>query len=137
MKHLGLAAFIDKKRVDIVKEWETFARSVSPPGRSMTVRELRDHADQILTAIVADMRSSQTARDQAAKSKGHGEPGPLQEIGKIHAELRIDNGFKLAHMVAEYRALRASVLRLWDNQGTDPGGVTRFKEAIDERSPRR
>ena len=132
MKHLRLAEFIEEKRVDIVKEWETFARSVSPPGRPMTVRELRDHADQILTAIVADMGSSQTARDQAAKSKGHGEAGPLQQIGQIHAELRIDNGFKLAHMVAEYRALRASVLRLWEDQGSDPVGVTRFNEAIDE-----
>ena len=132
MKHLRLAEFIDQRRVDIVNEWETFARSVSPPGRPMTVLELRDHADQILTAIVADMGSSQSARSQTAKSKGHGEDGPLQQIGKIHADLRIDNGFKLAHMVAEYRALRASVLRLWEDQGTDPVGVTRFNEAIDE-----
>lgn len=132
MKHLLLAEFIHTKRAEIVKEWETFARSVSPPGRSMTVRELRDHADEILTAIVADMGVAQSAGSQAAKSKGHGDAGPLQEIGKIHAELRIDNGFKLAHMVAEYRALRASVLRLWENQGSDPVGVTRFNEAIDE-----
>jgi signal transduction histidine kinase len=35
-------------------------------------------------------------------------------------------------MVAEYRALRASVLRLWEHIGNDPGGVTRFNESIDE-----
>ncbi|MEJ7604363.1 MAG: HAMP domain-containing sensor histidine kinase [Kofleriaceae bacterium] len=130
MKHLRLAEFIDKRRGDIVKEWETFARSVAPPGRPMTVLELRDHADQILTAIVADVL--QSASSQAAKSKGHGESGELEAIGHIHAALRIDNGFKLAHMVAEYRALRASVLRLWEDQGADPVGVTRFNEAIDE-----
>ncbi|MBA3503549.1 MAG: RsbRD N-terminal domain-containing protein, partial [Deltaproteobacteria bacterium] len=132
MKHLRLAAFIDQERVEIVKEWETFARSVCPPGKPMTGHELRDHANEILTAIVADMGSHQSASSQAAKSKGHGESGPLEEIGKIHAILRIDNGFTLTHMVAEYRALRASVLRLWENQGIDPKGVTRFNEAIDE-----
>lgn len=132
MTHLRLADFIDQRRVEIVKEWETFARSVSPPGKPMTGSELRDHADQILTAIVADMKAHQSASSQAAKSKGHGEAGQLEAIGHIHAVLRIDNGFKLAHMVAEYRALRASVLRLWEDQGTDPVGVTRFNEAIDE-----
>jgi len=35
-------------------------------------------------------------------------------------------------MVAEYRALRASILRLWEKKGNDPRGVTRFNEAIDE-----
>lgn len=131
-KHLRLADFIDQRRVEIVKEWETFARSISPPGKPMTGSELRDHADEILTAIVADMGAHQSASSQAAKSKGHGEAGPLEEIGHIHARLRIDDGFTLTHMVAEYRALRASVLRLWEDQGTDPVGVTRFNEAIDE-----
>ncbi len=132
MKHIGLAEFVDQRRVDIVNEWEVFARSMMRPGRPMTGLELRDHADQILTAIVADMRSRQTASSQAAKSKGHGVDGELAEIGRVHAVLRIDNGFKLTQLVAEYRALRASVLRLWEGAGTDPGGVTRFNEAIDE-----
>ncbi|MDQ3367372.1 MAG: sensor histidine kinase [Myxococcota bacterium] len=132
MKHLRLAEFIDQRRVEIVHEWETFARSISPPGKPMTGSELRDHADQILTAIVADMGAHQSASSQAAKSKGHGEAGALEAIGHVHAVLRIDNGFKLSHMVAEYRALRASILRLWEHQGTDPVGVTRFNEAIDE-----
>ncbi len=132
MKPIRLAEFIDRRRADIVKEWEKFARSIALPGRPMTALELRDHADEILTAIVADMGAAQSARSQSAKSKGHSEAGPLQDIGKIHAALRIDNGFKLAHMVSEYRALRASVLRLWEDQGTDPAGVTRFNEAIDE-----
>ena len=132
MQNLRLAHFIDQRRVDIVKEWERFARTVSRRGRTMTGAELRDHADQILTAIIDDMASEQSASSQAAKSKGHGEAGPLTAIGHIHAVLRIDNGFKLAQMVAEYRALRASVLRLWEDQGADPVGVTRFNEAIDE-----
>jgi signal transduction histidine kinase len=132
MSSVSLADFIDKERITIVAEWETFARSLSPDAGAMSPTVLRDHADEILTAIVADMRSRQTAAEQAEKSKGRGEAQHMGEMGRLHATLRIEFGFKLGQMVAEYRALRASVLRLWEKKGTDPGGVTRFNEAIDE-----
>jgi signal transduction histidine kinase len=132
MSFVSLADFIEKERITIVAEWETFARSLLPDAGGMSPTVLRDHADEILTAIVADMRSRQTAAEQAEKSKGRGEAQHMGEMGRLHATLRIEFGFKLSQMVAEYRALRASVLRLWEKKGTDPGGVTRFNEAIDE-----
>ena len=128
----GLAEFIDSRRVAIVSEWETFARSLGPAGSVMTAVALRDHANEILSAIIGDMKSRQSAVEQAEKSKGRGSAQRLEEIGRIHAALRIENGFKLGQLVAEYRALRASVLRLWEGTGADPGGVTRFNESIDE-----
>lgn len=128
---VGLAEFIDSERIAIVAEWEIFARSVAPPG-GMTAVALRDHAHEILTAVVGDMRSRQTDAEQAEKSKGRGSAQRLEEIGRIHAVLRIENGFKVGEIVAEYRALRASVLRLWEDKGSDPAGVTRFNEAVDE-----
>ncbi len=129
---MGLAEFIDKDRVKIVAEWEIFARSVQPTAGAMSPTALRDHADQILTAIVDDMKSQQSAAEQAEKSKGRGSAQRLGYIGELHASLRIEFGFKLPQMIAEYRALRASVLRLWENNGGDPAGVTRFNESIDE-----
>lgn len=128
----GLAEFVDEQRVAIVAEWVAFAATLLPAAGVMDVGALRDHADDILTAIVRDMKSRQTAAEQAEKSKGHGTAQALERIGHIHAALRIENGFKLGQMVAEYRALRASVLRLWEKQGTDPAGVTRFNESVDE-----
>ena len=98
----------------------------------MTALSLRDHVDQILTVVIQDMRSWQTHSEQAEKSKGRGGAQRLEAIGRIHAALRIEDGFKLGQLVAEYRALRASVLRLWQDKGSDPIGVTRFNEAIDE-----
>jgi signal transduction histidine kinase len=129
---MDLAEFIDAERVAIVREWEVFARSLMPAAGGLTSLALRDHADEILSAIVGDMKSRQTAAEQAEKSKGRGEAQHLEQVGKLHAALRIEVGFKLGQMVAEYRALRASVLRLWENKGTDSGGVTRFNESIDE-----
>ncbi len=116
----------------IVAEWEAFAHSLTPAATGMNPTALRDHAEEILTAIIHDMRSQQTAAEQAEKSKGRGTAQRLGSIGKIHAALRIENGFKLVQLVAEYRALRASVLRLWQCEGTDGPGVTRFNESIDE-----
>jgi signal transduction histidine kinase len=129
---MDLAEFIDAERLAIVAEWEAFAGSLTPEAEHMTGAALRDHADEILSAIVADMRSRQTDAEQAEKSKGRGAAQHLEEIGKLHAGLRIESGFRLDQMVAEYRALRGSVLRLWEEKGVDAGGVTRFNESIDE-----
>ena len=128
----SLAEFIDSERKHIVAEWETFARSLLPAATGMTAVALRDHADEILTAIVRDMNAHQSDAEQSKKSKGKGQAQRMGDMGQLHAALRIDSGFDLGQMVAEYRALRASVLRLWEKGGSDPGGVTRFNEAIDE-----
>src|SRR5512147_909549 len=112
---MDLASFIDTERSAIVAEWETFAGTLMPAARDMPAAALRDHADEILSAIVHDMRSRQTVSEQTEKAKGQ-HPGHLEEVGQIHAELRIQFKFKLGQMVAEYRALRASVLRLWGDR---------------------
>ena len=52
---------------------------------------------------------------------------------QTHALLRARSGFDINQLPAEYRALRASVLRLWaEAQGDKQGELTRFNEAIDE-----
>jgi hypothetical protein len=38
--------FIDAHREEILVEWESFARAVSPSSHTMDVVALRDHADQ-------------------------------------------------------------------------------------------
>ncbi len=128
----ALAKFIEVERETILAEWETFTRTLLPAAGGMSVGALRDHSDEILTAIVADMRSSQSRAEQAEKSKGRGDAQKMSAMGEVHVRLRIGDGFKLGQIVAEYRALRASVLRLWEKQGPDLHGVTRFNEAIDE-----
>ena len=56
MSFNALAQFIEQERATIVAEWETFARSLFPEATLPTFI-LRDHADEILTAIVHDMKS--------------------------------------------------------------------------------
>jgi signal transduction histidine kinase len=128
-----LAEFIRNNHESIVAEWEAFARSLLSGQGETSALVLRDHANEILDAIADDMESLQSLEEQAQKSKGRGDDGRLGGAGKIHATVRIEGGFRLDQLVAEYRALRASVLRLWRDSGEhEVDGVTRFNEAIDE-----
>ncbi len=61
----------------------------------------------------------------------------MDAAAKQHGTDRVDAGFNLAALVAEYRALRASVLELWRASQPNPdlrdlADVTRFNESIDQ-----
>ena len=136
---MRLADFIRGHHEAILVAWEAFARTLKPAAEGMSKAGLRDHAGEILTGIVADMDSLESAAEKSAKSKGHKSKGVARggenspgSLGQLHAILRIESGFTLSQVVAEYRALRASVLQLWGKAHSDAAGVSRFNEAIDE-----
>ena len=135
---MNLADFIDRNAPAIIAQWESFASSLLPAADGMTTAALRDHASEILRAIAEDLRSPQSAADQLAKSKGHAPvvKGAPDTAAQTHALGRANEGFSIRQMVAEYRALRASVLHLWAADA--PYGpeaiedIGRFNEAIDQ-----
>ena len=136
---MKLSEFIQANLETILHEWEAFARTLLPAAASMSTIALRDHARQILLAIAADMRTHQDNRQQKEKSLGHGPESPdaPDTAATIHGGLRHEVGFDLVQLVAEYRALRASVLRLWVRDGAarasgDFDEMVRFNEAIDQ-----
>jgi signal transduction histidine kinase len=131
---MRLADFIRANHAAIEEEWEAFAKTLQPAPGAMSNSELRDHAGEILTAIADDLDAPQSKSEQAGKSKGEGLEHRMSRVGRVHADLRIGFGFKLGQLVAEFRALRATVLRLWAEQAPESGlvDVTRFNEAIDE-----
>ena len=69
---MSLRAFIRDNHETIITEFAAFARTLMPPGADMTEAQLRDHAEQILTAVVDDIGTSQTAEEQSLKSRGQG-----------------------------------------------------------------
>jgi signal transduction histidine kinase len=57
----------------------------------------------------------------------------MEASGRLHADDRIQHGFTFRSVLAEFRALRATVLRLYAESGaSDLIDVGRFNEAIDE-----
>lgn len=135
---MRLADFIDTNMPAILAEWELFASTLFPAAGAMDAASLRDHAEQMLQAMVRDLRMPQTRLEQSEKSKGRAPElyGAAETAAQTHALLRAADGFTIRQLVAEYRALRASVLRLWRVAGADaPNAMEdalRFNEAVDQ-----
>ena len=136
---IRLGAFIREGMAQIVEEWSGFARTRTPASNRMTADALKDHIGMMLAFIADDLEAYQTNAEQQRKSQGN---GPSREDGQhtaaeIHAALRLSDGFDMDQMVSEYRALRASVTKLWiarkgDFDSADLTDLIRFNEAIDQ-----
>lgn len=136
---MRLADFIARNSEAIIAEWVTFAEACGPAGKTLDLEGLRDHAKEMLAVIVADLRTPQTDAEQTEKSKGDSDTGPEtpDTAAEVHGADRAESGFTLGEAVSEYRALRASVIRLWTEAkgsltGADLEDLTRFNEAIDQ-----
>jgi hypothetical protein len=118
----------------IVDEWEEFAATQLPAATEMTVAQLRDEAGELLDAAADDLESKQTGVEQKEKSRGEGKTPRLRRVAQSHAILRMQAGFRLDQVLSEFRALRATVVRKWDESSPDEARreITRFNEAIDE-----
>ncbi len=134
---MRLADFIRENKRQIIAEWESFARTLEP-AEHMTSAQLRDHIEQILSFIVADLESPQSDSQQIKKSHGKSDNENDQySAAEIHGDIRHDEGFDIVQMVSEYRALRSSVIKLWTNANRNLSDekvvdLIRFNESIDQ-----
>jgi signal transduction histidine kinase len=132
-----LSEFLATHADEILLAWDEFASTVSHSGAPLDSKALRDHAAEILKTIAADLARPQSPAQQDAKGKGQGPRGALPTPAETHADFRMVAGFAVDAMITEYRALRASVLKIWARQGggtapEDLEDLTRFNEAIDQ-----
>ncbi|BCQ28860.1 sensor histidine kinase (plasmid) [Caballeronia sp. NK8] len=134
---MSLSDFIESNLPELVDEWAEYASTISLKDSHLTETQLRNSARDILTRIAADMREPQTAEQQQAKSRGneHDPASGFDRVAHEHADDRLAQGYGINEVVAEYRALRASVLRQWQQTSPDAAAVSeemvRFNEAID------
>ena len=135
---MKLSTFITAHLENILCEWDIFARTLFPASPTPPQNLLRDHGREILQEIVVDLDTHQTAEQQTEKSKGQAD----EEVNKksaaaIHGTLRQASGFTLTQLTAEYRALRATVFRLWmpymqQHTQESAADMIRFNEAMDQ-----
>lgn len=133
---MRLSIFILSNLDEILQEWVEFAGSLAPLADADKV-ELRDHALEVLKVIAADLETPQAEKQSIAKSKGLGPIATLDTPAEIHAAARMSSGLNSDQVMAEFRALRSSVLRLWASSVavTTPEEIqdmVRFNEAIDQ-----
>ena len=132
-----LPDFIEKNREAILREWDSFARSLDFE-RTMSQETQRDHAEQMLDAIANDMRTPESLVEKELKGKGLSPDNSpeLKTAGHEHAIARLAEQFSLSELVSEFRAIRASVLRLWARQNPNAAehlnDIVRFNESLDE-----
>jgi signal transduction histidine kinase len=135
---MRLAQFILQNLEPLLAQWEAFARTILPSRRAVSSETLRDHARLMLETIALDMETAQSAGDQHVKSEGRRRRvSKADSASETHADERHGLGFTINEVVAEYRALRASVIQMWtremgsaDRENLDE--LTRFNEALDE-----
>lgn len=133
---MKLSRFVKTSLDQILHEWDAYAKTLFLVAPSQLI--LRDHAKGILEDLARDIDTDQTATEQAEKSKGE----PAEDIDRssaasVHGELRHASGFSMIQLTSEYRALRATVIRLWlphiiDIDEQVLADMTRFNEAIDQ-----
>jgi signal transduction histidine kinase len=135
---MPLSDFIEANLDVLVDDWAEFAGQLLREDQPLTVRELQNSARHMLQRVAADMRSKQTGVEQEEKSRGEkgGGAADVTDAALEHADDRLDQGFTLDDVVAEFRALRATVLRRWQQSQVDPVTALResirFNEAIDQ-----
>lgn len=133
-----LSTYIRENTEEILSEWERFARGL-PGGETMDIVALRDHAKEMLRVIAGGLEAPQIPDalvDRAMGDRGTGERR-TSTAAQAHGADRAESGFTVGEMVSEFRALRASVTRLWIRDRprqaeTDFADLMRFNEAIDQ-----
>lgn len=132
-----LARFIRENTEQILAEWETFARTL-PQGAFLNVEALRDHAREMLDGIARELETPRTAQRLEADAEGQtNSRDDDSTAAQGHGAGRAKRGFTVAQIVAEFRALRVSVISLWisaqrELDTIDLLDMSRFNEAIDQ-----
>jgi signal transduction histidine kinase len=134
---MRLSEFLDSSRVAIVTCSVEFARQIPALSGSMATLEiLKDHLPIILDEIARDLERPQSRSESILKSQGLGLLPNRSTAAQLHGKSRAVSGLTIEQLVAEFRVLRSSVLRLW-TEACPTGEFTsedtmRFNEAIDQ-----
>lgn len=135
---MKLDHFLREHIEEILAEWEAFSTTLVPTATPSDM-VLRDHARGMLQAIALDIETSQNPEQQYQKSRGNAPhlAGGVQSAAFSHGDHRQAIDFSLLQLCAEFRALRATVLRLWlprvgDMTQEVADQMVRFNEAIDQ-----
>lgn len=135
---MKLDRFLSEHIEEILAEWEAFSVTLLPAA-TLSNMVLRHHARGMLQAIALDIETSQNPEQQYQKSRGNAPhlAGGAQSAAFSHSGDRQASDFSLLQLCAEFRALRATVLRLWlprlgEMTQEISTQMVRFNEAIDQ-----
>ena len=124
---MKLGQFIRSGIEPILDDWESHARQMAS-ARELDAVALRDHARGMLEVIADYVERDGTPVEAGARIV-------IESHASHHGAVRLAQGFSVNDAVAEFRALRTSVLMLWtDREECSDAAeeISRFNEAIDQ-----
>jgi PAS domain S-box-containing protein len=117
-----LADFVQQERDGILRDWEEMVLRV-PIARTLNRRALFNHLPWMLERIADMIRDDEMHLPVRSPA----------DDAHIHATERLDEGYDLETVVAEYAVLRECVLRRWQQHNEQSGsGVVVLNRAIDQ-----
>lgn len=129
---MKLYKFIVENIEVIMQESENFAKTLFLSiSKKKDKKMLRNHTKEILLDIVEDLQSHQTEAEQEEKSKGGNIKISHDETNADeHGVARWEEGLDINEMVSEFRALRASVTKLFIEKSVENNEFLNFKDLI-------
>ena len=130
---MNFQTFIASHVEPILHDWEAAAKAVAP-AHALSRETLRDHWAEILKAIGDEMAQAPVATPVAP---GSPPASPLQAAASAHGARRQQENFEVDEVVAEFRAMRSTVLEAWQRFEQNAGralavdDANRFSEALD------
>lgn len=106
---MELSEFIRTHVGDILTIWEHDAKAALPSA--MSREEIRDHLEQILLGIAAQMERPGSGRKEL--SEFNADHPDSQIYAGIHGQERCELGLEIANLSQEFQALRMTVIELW------------------------
>ncbi|WP_081465882.1 ATP-binding protein [Stigmatella aurantiaca] len=117
--HLPLGAFIRAQHAQILKDWEQSVRQL-PHAQRLSRPRLLDHLPDLLERIANVVETVHT-----------GGAASLEDMPEIHALDRLDSGYDLDEVAAEYALLRTCILHFYGDS-VKSGGTESMALAMRE-----
>src|SRR5690348_5900555 len=99
----NLSRFIADHADEILAEWDAFARELTSTS-PFAIPARRDHAGAMLTLIVRELETPQTDDAHSILGVVDDATSAASDLGEAESPVCVD------HMLAEFRALRTSVV---------------------------
>ncbi|MBO0368049.1 sensor histidine kinase [Pseudomonas putida] len=117
---MRLAEFILDNIEPILEQWEIFARTLTPAADGLDSVGLRDHAEQMLRTIAADLQTPQSHAERILKSHGEGPELGETTAAQTHADIRQATGFTISLSTGDFaHACRSMVEEALKAAGDD------------------
>ena len=88
---MRLSTFITGHMDRILLRWDEYARTMTPAADDMSLKALRDHAEQMLQAVALDIETPQTQDEQREKSLGGSDDAHSTTAASVHGRMRHDS----------------------------------------------